>query len=33
MRKEELILILNRMENNTKYSKLLHRWIYIKNKF
>lgn len=33
MRKEELVLVLNRMEDNAKYSKLLHRWIYIKNSF
>lgn len=33
MRKEELVLVLNRMEEDTKYSKLLHRWVHIKNKF
>lgn len=33
MRKEELVLVLNKMEDNVKYSKLLERWIYIQNKF
>lgn len=31
MRNEELMLVLNKMEENTKYSKLLQRWTYIKN--
>ena len=33
MRDEELIIVLNRMEDNLKYSKILQRWIHIKNKF
>jgi len=33
MRKEELYIVLNMMEENAKYSKLLHRWVHIKNKF
>ncbi len=32
MRKEELVLVLNRMEDNTKHSKLLQRWVHIKYK-
>lgn len=31
MRNEELVLVLNKMENDTRYSKMLQRWIYIKN--
>ena len=31
MRNEELILVLKKMSNNTRYSKMLQRWIYIKN--
>ena len=32
MRNEELLLVLKQMEENAKYSKILQRWIYIKNK-
>jgi len=31
MRNEELILVLKKMSNNTRYSNMLQRWIYIKN--
>lgn len=30
MRDEELIIVLNRMEDNLKYSKLLQRWIHVR---